>query len=43
MPTALQWHRRVAVLLQWRTRMIGKGSYGKVYEARWRGVDVAIK
>ena len=27
----------------WREQVIGKGSYGKVYRATWKGQDVAVK
>lgn len=28
---------------RWRDQMVGKGSFGKVYRATWRGAEVAIK
>eukprot|EP01048_Picozoa_sp_COSAG05_P038386 COSAG05_NODE_18457_length_308_cov_0.736842_1_plen_102_part_11 len=27
----------------WETQVLGRGSYGKVYEATWRGQQIAIK
>ena len=36
-------HLRELEPTSWRDDIVGKGSYGVVYRARWRGQQVAVK